>query len=167
MRPCGHAGHRGALPSCMLIHDSISSTQNTRHSCQSNISCMLDRYHSSSCATERVRRKCQWWKANILKYECFEPLRCHASFSGMGLRPTSAREFLLLRVQLPEHQKLMRAHILVQGLGDGAHSIFYDRDLANRKCSRIRLAKLVRIQSFSCSTVAIPYIVPRSTFGYH
>ena len=51
----------------------------------------------------------------------------------------------LLRVQLLEHQKLMRAHILAQGLGDGAHSIFYDRDLACRKCSRIRLAKLVRI----------------------
>ena len=51
----------------------------------------------------------------------------------------------LLRVQLLEHQKLMRAHILAQGLGDGAHSIFYDRDLASRKCSRIRLAKLVRI----------------------
>ena len=42
---------------------------------------------------------------------------------------TSAREFLLLRVQLLEHQKLMRAHILAQGLGDGAHSIFYDRIL--------------------------------------
>ena len=41
--------------------------------------------------------------------------------------------------------KLMRAHILEQGLGDGAHSIFYDRDFARRKCSRIRLAKLVRI----------------------
>ena len=63
----------------------------------------------------------------------------------MGLRATSAREFLLLRVQLLEHQKVMRAHVLEQGLGDGAHSIFYDRDLANRKCSRIRLAKLARI----------------------
>ena len=85
----------------------------------------------------------------------------------MGLRPTSARQFLLLRVQLLEHQRLMRAHILAQGLGDGAHSIVYDRDLASRKCSRIRLAKLVRISFICCTTVAILYIVPRATFDYH
>ena len=144
-KPCGHAGHRGALSSCMLIHDLTSGTHNTLHSCNSNISCMLDRYRSSSCATERLRRRCQWWKTNGLKHQYFEPLRWHASFSCMGLRPTSSHEFLSLRVQVLVHQKLMRAHMLEQGLGYGAHSIFYDRDLARRKCSRIRLAKLVRI----------------------
>ena len=30
--------------------------------------------------------------------------------------------------QLLEHQKLMRAHIMAQGLGDGALSIVYDYD---------------------------------------
>ena len=84
----------------------------------------------------------------------------------MGLGPTSSHELLSLRVQVLVHQKLMRAHILAQGLGDGAYSIFYDRDLANRKCSKIRKAKLVRILSISCPTVAIPCIVPRGTFGY-
>ena len=85
----------------------------------------------------------------------------------MCLRPTSSHEILSLRVQVLVHQKLMRAYVVAQGLGDGAHSIFYDQDLARRKCSRIRLAKLVRILLISCSTVAILSIVHHGAFGYH